>query len=65
MLCLHVYHKHGSVLGSEKEGTEFAGTKVTDGCESPCGCWELNTGLCNSIKCSKPLSQLFRHLGYF
>ena len=23
----------------------YPGTDVADGCESPCGCWELNSGL--------------------
>jgi hypothetical protein len=33
-----------------QESTEFGrdygllGTGVTDGCELPCGCWELNLG---------------------
>lgn len=25
-----------------EEGVEFLGTGVTDGCEPPCGSWELN-----------------------
>ena len=26
------------------EGVIFPGTGVTDGCELPCGCWELKVG---------------------
>ena len=25
-----------------REGTKSCGTDITDGCELPCGCWELN-----------------------
>lgn len=28
-------------LGVQR-GHRFPGTRVTDGCEPPCGCWELN-----------------------
>lgn len=27
-----------------KEGDSSLRTGVTEGCEPPCGCWELNTG---------------------
>ena len=26
------------------EGVRFPGAGVTDSCEPPCGCWELNLG---------------------
>jgi hypothetical protein len=28
----------------KEESTRFHGTTVVDGCEPPCGCWELNSG---------------------
>jgi hypothetical protein len=31
-------------LQRPKEGIRFV-TRVTNGCELPCGCWELNPGL--------------------
>ena len=27
-----------------EEDIEFSGTRVTDGCKSPCGCWDWNAG---------------------
>ncbi|ERE77141.1 E3 ubiquitin-protein ligase [Cricetulus griseus] len=40
------------------KGVRSPGTGVTDSCELPCGCWELNRG---------PLEELpvDRHLGCF
>ena len=36
--CLYVYHGHTVPA----EGVSSPGTEVMDGCEPPCGCWELN-----------------------
>ena len=36
VLCLHV---------CLCEGVGYSGAGVTDRCELPCGCWELNPGL--------------------
>jgi hypothetical protein len=40
-VCLHVY------LYTEEARKEHQtpGSGVADGCEMPCGCWELNPGL--------------------
>jgi hypothetical protein len=37
---MSVYHLCNT-LGSQKS-VESSGTGVTDSCEPPCGCWELN-----------------------
>ena len=37
VLSVYVYHMYAGALRSP-------GTGVTDGCEPPCGCWELNPG---------------------
>ena len=34
-----------SVHAHPEEGVGFPGTRVTDGCEAWCGCWELNLDL--------------------
>ena len=37
VFCLHVYVHHVSIA------PESAGTRVTDGCKPPRGCWKLNS----------------------
>jgi hypothetical protein len=33
-----------STLSLSSDTTEEASDPITDGCEPPCGCWELNSG---------------------
>ena len=33
-----------TLLLSSDAPEEMASDLITDGCESPCGCWELNSG---------------------
>ena len=40
VLCTLVLCLHACLC----EGVRFFGTGVTDSCELPCGCWELNPG---------------------
>lgn len=42
--CMSVYHVHDWCPGVPEEGVRFPGTRVTDACEPPCGCWESNIG---------------------
>jgi hypothetical protein len=42
--CVHAYHM-GTVPTEAREGIWSFGTGVTDGCEPPCECWELNLSL--------------------
>ena len=43
--CMYVCAPHVCVVPKEaREGTNFPGTGVMDGCEPPHGCWELNPG---------------------
>ena len=35
---------YGSTLRSLQTHQERALDPITDGCEAPCGCWELNSG---------------------
>ena len=47
VLCLHVClctPCMSGAHGSQKKGIRSPGTRVTVGCELPCGCWESNTG---------------------
>lgn len=42
--CIYdVHHMHVWYL-QNSEDVEFSEIGVMDGCESPCGCWELNPG---------------------
>ena len=45
LACLSVYHMHAWSLQKPEEGIRTPGTGVTDGCETPCGCWEFHLGL--------------------
>ena len=42
--CLSMYHVCAWCLWWPEEGIGSPGTGVTDSCELPCGCWELNPG---------------------
>ena len=43
--CMSVSHIRACPVPSEaSEGHQIPGTGVIDGCETPCGCWELNLG---------------------
>jgi hypothetical protein len=46
VFCMHacLYHMRAWCWQRPQEGVGSSGTEVTDGCESPCGCWELNPG---------------------
>jgi hypothetical protein len=41
--CVSVYHVF-IVLVETRRGIASPGTGVTDSCELPCECWELNLG---------------------
>ena len=45
-------------LQSPEEGIRSLGTEVKDGCELPCGYWELNRDPCKSNQCSGQMSHL-------
>ena len=40
-----------------QEGVRCPGTGVTDGCELPCGCWELNPGPLEKLLTAEPSLQ--------
>lgn len=40
--CMFTHHLHVWYLKRPEVGLGFPETGVTDGCELPCGCWELN-----------------------
>jgi E3 ubiquitin-protein ligase NEDD4 len=42
--CMSVHHMHTWCLWRPEEGVGSPGIGVTDSCELPCGCWELNSG---------------------
>jgi hypothetical protein len=42
MCVLSIYGADG--IRRRPEGIRSSGAEVTDGCEFPCGCWELNSG---------------------
>lgn len=42
--CMSVCHVHAWCLQSPEEGIRFPRTRVADGCELACGCWESNSG---------------------
>lgn len=50
-VCAYVYHACACCL-QRPEGVRFPGIGVTGDCEQTCGCWELNSVLCKSSKCS-------------
>ena len=42
-VLFYVYECFGCLVSEEgKESNWYSGTRVTDGCESPCSYWELN-----------------------
>lgn len=43
--CVYVYYMQACFLWRPENGIRSPGTIVTDGCEAPYRCWELNTGL--------------------
>jgi hypothetical protein len=43
VLTMSMHHLHG-VPKRIREGNKSFGTGVTDSCEPPCVCWELNLG---------------------
>lgn len=42
-VCISVHHMHALCPWRSEDGIESSGTGLTDGCDPPCGCWELNT----------------------
>ena len=40
--CEHMHHACVWDIGSSEEDVRYLGTGVTDDCELPPGCWELN-----------------------
>ena len=42
--CMYVHVPNTKHLRKTKEGVGCPGTGVTDSGESPCGCWDSNTG---------------------
>ena len=42
--CMYVHHMCAWCLRRPEEGVGSPGTGAMDGCELPCGCWELNRG---------------------
>ena len=55
-MCMGALPACQSVRPEESFG--FPRTEDTDGCESPCGCWELSRGPRKSSQWSYPLSHL-------
>jgi hypothetical protein len=43
-VCMYVYHMQVRCLLRPEEGIGGPGTGVTDSCEPPRGCWEMNLG---------------------
>ena len=41
-----------------RRGVRSPGTGITDSCELPCGCWQLNAGPLQEQQVLKPLSNL-------
>jgi hypothetical protein len=39
---MHVLHHVCAASMEARGGMGFPGTEVTDSCELPCGCWEMN-----------------------
>ena len=50
--CISVHHLCAWCPWKSKLGIRSPGTGVADGCEPPCGCWELNPVLCKSSQYS-------------
>ena len=42
--CMHVHYLCAWCLQRPKESVRSLGTRVTDGCDPPNSCWELNLG---------------------
>ena len=42
--CIYVHYLCPWYPGRTEEAIGSPGVVVTDGCEPPCGCWELNPG---------------------
>ena len=40
--CMSVHQHLPGTHGDRKKASNFHGTEDTEGCEQPCGCWELN-----------------------
>jgi hypothetical protein len=55
--CVHI-HEIRVCLKRSEEDRRAPGTGVTDGCEPPCGCWELNSGPLDHWAISPALSSL-------
>lgn len=53
-----MYHICVCYTQGSKEGTRSPGMGVTDGCELPHGCWELNPGPLEEQTVLSPLSYL-------
>jgi hypothetical protein len=52
-VCLFVYVIYVSTLLLSTDTPEEGIDPITDGCEPPCGCWELNSGpLEEQTRCS-------------
>lgn len=52
MSVLPTYVSMSHVPWKAKEAIKSPGTEVMDGCEPPCGCYELNTGLLPQVPLS-------------
>jgi hypothetical protein len=52
--CICVYALHMCLVPTEarREHQILSRTGVTDGCELPCGCWELNLVVWKNSQCS-------------
>ena len=42
--CMYVHRMHAWCLWKKEEAIKATRTGDTDGCEPPCGCWEMNLG---------------------
>jgi hypothetical protein len=43
---MYVHHVCASYSWRSEKVIKSSGIVVTNGCETPCGCWELNQDLC-------------------
>lgn len=43
-MCLYVYHRSVWCQQRSEGGIKFTATGFMNGCQSLCGCWELNLG---------------------
>lgn len=62
---MFVHHMHVISAKARTEGVKFPRTRVTDGCEWPCGCREWNQGplgeqLLTTEPSLGPLSRIFK-----